>query len=70
MYALDKAVKKLEYSEKRKLNFILSSGFGNSDKVIAFVHAEEQLEVQLFETLSVGQIYTFLDLKIATSDIV
>ncbi len=45
----------------------LSSGFGNLEKVRAFVEAEEFMQIQLFDSLGVGNVY---DAIIATMDIV
>jgi len=63
-----KLVKRLCISKiDRKI--ILSSGFGNIDKVKAFVDAEKQLEKKLFDTLGVGDVFGINGLKISTMDI-
>lgn len=46
---------------------ILSSGFGNPEKVKAFVEAEEIIGEKLFDSLGVGGVY---DSRIATMDII
>ena len=46
---------------------ILSSGFGNIEKVTAFVKAEKVLGLRLFDTLGVGQLFP---VRAATMDIV
>lgn len=49
------------------VKIILSSGFGNADKVKAFVDAEKRSGMRLFDSLGVGGLY---DARFATSDIV
>jgi len=55
------------YKIDRKI--ILSSGFGDINKVKAFVDAEEQLGMKLFDTLGVGNVFGLEDIRIATMDI-
>jgi nicotinate phosphoribosyltransferase len=50
-----------------KVKIVLSSGFGNIAKVQAFVAAEKELGISLFDELGVGQVYPA---RIATMDIV
>jgi len=49
------------------IKIMLSSGFGNPEKVQAFVDAEKELGYKLFDALGVGNLY---DSRIATMDIV
>ena len=63
-----KLVKMLNIS-KIDRTIILSSGFGNIDKVRAFVDAENQFGMKLFDTLGVGDVFGIDGLKIATMDI-
>ena len=46
---------------------ILTSGFGNPEKVRAFIEAEKELGMKLFDSLGVGGVY---DAWMSTSDIV
>ncbi|MEA3355265.1 MAG: nicotinate phosphoribosyltransferase [Patescibacteria group bacterium] len=50
-----------------KTKIVLSSGFGNIDKVRAFVEAEKKLNIRLFDSLGVGNVF---DARISTMDIV
>jgi len=50
-----------------KVNIILTSGFGNPEKVRAFVAAEQELGMRLFDGLGVGGIYPA---RMTTMDIV
>ncbi|MCF7861717.1 nicotinate phosphoribosyltransferase [Candidatus Woesearchaeota archaeon] len=58
-FALDKAGHK-------SVNIVLSSGFGNVDKLKTFVHAEQEYG-RLFESIGIGGLYNS---RIATADIV
>jgi len=51
----------------RDVKIILSSGFGNPEKVEAFLEAEELLGMKLFDSLGVGGVF---DSRMATMDIV
>jgi len=51
----------------QEIKIVLSSGFGNIAKVKAFVEAEKELGISLFDELGVGQVYPA---RIATMDIV
>jgi len=59
-----------EYLDKTgfdNVKITLSSGFGNAEKVRAFVEAEKQLGVRLFDSLGVGGFY---ESRMSTADIV
>lgn len=47
----------LDQAGATNLKIVLTSGFGDPEKVAAFVRAEEILEVKLFDSLGVGGIY-------------
>lgn len=64
VYSLRKALDDAGYDKTR---IVLTSGFGNPEKVGAFVNAEKELGVKLFDALGVGGIY---DSRSATMDIV
>ena len=64
VYAVRKA---LDENGFQDVKIILSSGFGNVDKINAFIGAEEELGVRLFDGLGVGSIYQS---RAATMDIV
>jgi nicotinate phosphoribosyltransferase len=49
------------------VKIVLSSGFANADKTKAFVQAEKELNIKLFDMLGVGQVFTS---RVATGDIV
>lgn len=55
VYALRKALDAAGFSE---VQIILSSGFGDAEKVAAFCRAEKTLGCRLFDALGVGGIYT------------
>lgn len=57
----------LNHKGYSNIKIMLSSGFGNPDKVKAFVDAEKKLGLKLFDALGVGNLY---DSRIATMDIV
>ena len=59
--------KALDYSGFDYVKIILSSGFGNPDKVKAFVDAEKILKTKLFDGLGVGGVFHS---RMATADIV
>lgn len=63
VYAVKKALEQNCYDKK----IMLSSGFGNTEKVKAFVNAEHELQTRLFDSLGVGKIYPA---RTATMDIV
>lgn len=65
VYALRKA---LDQHGHRDVKIILSSGFGDTEKVKAFVEAEKVLGVRLFDALGVGGIVK--PCRMATMDIV
>ncbi len=50
-----------------EVKVVLSSGFGDINKVIAFLEAEETLGIKLFDSLGIGGVY---ESKMATMDIV
>ncbi len=60
----------LNQSGFEDVKIMLSSGFGNPDKVKAFVEAEKELGIRLFDGLGVGDVYGMPEIKIATMDIV
>ena len=64
VYELRKA---LDNSGHENVDIILTSGFGNPEKVKAFVDAEKELGVKLFDALGVGGIFKA---RFATMDIV
>jgi len=64
VFHLRKTLNSNGYSDVR---IMLSSGFGNPDKVKAFVEAETKLGLRLFDGLGVGNLYNS---RIATMDIV
>ncbi|MCB0328271.1 MAG: hypothetical protein KDD70_01370 [Bdellovibrionales bacterium] len=64
VYALRKA---LDEAGHRDTKIILTSGFGNPEKVAAFVRAEEALGITLFDGLGVGGLYPS---RAATMDVV
>jgi nicotinate phosphoribosyltransferase len=47
----------LDTSGWKNVQIVLSSGFGNIDKVRSFVDAEERLKVRLFDSLGVGELF-------------
>ena len=49
------------------VKIMLSSGFGNIEKVHAFVVAEKELGIRLFDSLGVGQLFP---VRVATMDII
>lgn len=51
----------------RDVGIILTSGFGKPDKVKAFVEAEQELGIRLFDGLGVGGVF---DARMSTMDIV
>jgi nicotinate phosphoribosyltransferase len=63
-YQLRTALDAAGYSD---VKIVLSSGFGNVEKVRAFVEAEKELGVRLFDSVGVGGLYTA---NFATADIV
>ncbi len=65
VYALRKALDQHGFSN---VKIVLTSGFGDSKKVEAFLEAEKQLNVRLFDALGVGGIYE--PCRMATMDIV
>jgi|688.fasta_scaffold205734_2 nicotinate phosphoribosyltransferase len=65
VYALRKALDQHGFSN---VKIVLTSGFGDSKKVEAFLDAEKQLNVPLFDALGVGGIYE--PCRMATMDIV
>jgi nicotinate phosphoribosyltransferase len=54
VYALRKALDEAGFSD---VKLVLTSGFGNAEKVKAFVYAEKLLGVKLFDQLGVGELY-------------
>jgi len=64
VYMLRKALDEAGFQDTK---IVLSSGFGNTDKVKAFVKAEEMLGVKLFDSLGVGGVYPA---RMATMDII
>lgn len=64
VYSLRKALDENGFADK---SIMLTSGFGNRDKVRAFARAEEILETKLFDGLGVGTLYHS---RAATMDIV
>jgi nicotinate phosphoribosyltransferase len=60
--------KALDQFGHRDVKIILTSGFGDPEKVKAFVEAEKLLGVRLFDALGVGGI--FKPCRMATMDIV
>lgn len=64
VYALRTALDKAGHDD---VKIILTSGFGNVEKVEAFVRAEKELGVKLFDGLGVGGVYKA---RFATMDIV
>jgi nicotinate phosphoribosyltransferase len=64
VYAIRKALNDNGFGH---IQIMLSSGFGNADKVKAFTRAEKILDIRLFDSLGVGGIY---DSRDATMDIV
>lgn len=64
VYSLRKALDEAGFEH---VKIILTSGFANPEKVRAFVNAEEELGIRLFDSLGVGQLY---DSHVATMDIV
>lgn len=64
VYAVRKA---LNDAGLHKVNICLSSGFANPAKVQAFVSAEKDLDIKLFDMLGAGEIFYS---RIATGDIV
>lgn len=65
VYALRKA---LDQHGHKDVKIILTSGFGDPEKVKAFVEAEKTLGVKLFDALGVGGI--FKPCRMATMDVV
>jgi len=63
VYNIAKARERLNH----KYKIILSSGFGNIEKVKAFVEAEKELGIKLFDGLGVGGLYKS---RMATMDVV
>ena len=59
--------KLLNDSGYEKVKIILSSGFGNPQKVQSFLDAEEMLEIKLFDSLGVGGVF---ESRMATMDII
>jgi nicotinate phosphoribosyltransferase len=57
----------LDNAGRKDVKIVLSSGFGDVNKVRAFVAAEQELGTKLFDTLGVGGVY---DSRMATMDIV
>jgi nicotinate phosphoribosyltransferase len=51
------------------IKIYLTSGFGNPTKVAAFVEAEKQLEMKLFDGIGAGDVYGVDDYVCATMDI-
>ncbi len=64
VYALRMALDEYKHED---MKIFLSSGFGNVEKVKAFVEAEKELELKLFDALGVGGVY---DARMSTMDIV
>lgn len=62
--ALRKALNKAGFSH---IKIVLSSGFGNKQKLEAFVHAEKKLKMKLFDAIGVGELFP---VRAATMDIV
>jgi len=60
---------KMHYNLPANVKVILSSGFGKLEKVKAFVHAEEILEMKLFDGLGVGDVFGIVGYRMATMDI-
>ena len=64
VYALRKALNENNYKDK---TIMLTSGFGRIDKIEAFKHAEDILEMKLFDAVGAG---TFFHSRAATMDVV
>ncbi|MCB0353212.1 MAG: hypothetical protein KDD64_06785 [Bdellovibrionales bacterium] len=64
VYALRKA---LDAAGRSDVKIVLTSGFGDPEKVKAFVDAEKKLGVKLFDSLGVGGVYPS---RAATMDVV
>jgi nicotinate phosphoribosyltransferase len=64
VYAVRKALNENGFD---KIQIMLSSGFGDVQKVEAFVRAEKLIGVKLFDSLGVGGVY---DSRDSTMDIV
>jgi len=64
VYALRKALNKDGFED---VKMFLSSGFGKPEKVRAFVDAEKELGMKLFDALGVGGVF---ESRMATADIV
>ncbi len=64
VYAVRKALNENGFPN---VQIVLSSGFGNPEKVKAFAKAEKVLEMKLFDTLGVGEVFPS---RIATMDVV
>ncbi|OGG24236.1 hypothetical protein A3A79_03550 [Candidatus Gottesmanbacteria bacterium RIFCSPLOWO2_01_FULL_43_11b] len=62
--ALRKELNKAGFSQ---IKIVLSSGFGNKQKLEAFVHAEKKLKMKLFDAVGVGELFS---VRAATMDIV
>lgn len=65
VYALRRALDQFGHSD---VKIVLTSGFGDPEKVKAFVEAEKKLGVKLFDALGVGGIYK--PCRMATMDVV
>jgi len=59
--------KLLNDSGYKDVKIILSSGFGNPDKVRAFIDAEKGLKTKLFDSLGIGGVF---ESRMATADII
>ena len=64
VYLVRKILNDSGYNE---VKIVLSSGFGNSEKVRAFIDAEKKLGIRLFGSLGVGGIF---ESRVATADII
>ena len=64
VYALRKELDRNGFEDVKN---VLTSGFGNVEKIRAFNRAEEELEIQLYDSLGVGGIF---DARMSTADIV
>ncbi len=63
----DKSDKKHGQRIKPKLKIVLSSGFGNPEKVKAFIKCEKMLNMKLFDVLGIGGVF---ESRMATMDII
>lgn len=64
VYAVRRALDDAGFSH---INIILSGGFGMRERLEAFVHAEEKLNMKLFDAIGVGELFP---VRSATMDIV